>query len=263
MADFDTKPFFAGIGKGAARFQGNRGLILVVTDLDVRGALRNPDGTFTAFQGNVLKANQRLVVELAESVAKAAKASQVRPGVSSGRLQSALLDRRNRFASKEGYGVGKPEFLDQSQAKYYRQIDQGYSGHVGREIRGLFGSSLTGEFGGFSPFGPYPIAGPVFTGIGAKGQRGGRLLPFGYSKKRKGLGKERSARGRIDKAIAAQRFFARGWEDFNARARTTEVVKEELALAFGNRGVPTRALIASARQGPRGPRPPSPGKRFT
>lgn len=258
MADFKKDAFFAGIGKGAGAFGAKRGLITVVTDLDIRGALRNPDGTFTSFQGNVATANQRLVIELADAVAARQLASLVRPGVSSGRLQAALLDRRNRFASKEGYGVGRPEFLDQSQAKYWRQIDQGFAGHKGREIRGIFGATLIG--GGPESRG---VAGPAFTGIGAEGQRGGRLLTSGYSKLRP-RGGERGVRGVIKKAIAPQQYFKRGWEDFNARERTTEVVKQELAKAFGGtKGVPTRALIASARQGPKGPQPPNPGKRFT
>lgn len=266
MADFDSKAFFGGLGKGAGKFAAKHGLIGVVAEFDVRGALRNPDGTYTAFQGNVLEANRRLVVELADSVAAAAKQSMLRPNVSTGRLQHALLSEKNREVTKEGYGVGRPEFLDESEAKYWRQIDQGYSGHVGREIRGVFGGSLTGVFGGQSPYGPYPIAGEPFTGIGQG--TGGRLLPAGRKTAYALLGKQRRGgkglgiKSVIGEPIAPQRYFERGWEEFDAKRRTTEVVKEELSKAFGNKGVPTRALIRSASQSLKAPLPPSPGKRF-
>lgn len=243
-------------------FQGRHGLMAVVVEFDKVGVLRNPDGTFTSMQGRVGAAHARLAEELAQHVAAAQQASMLRPGVTSGRLQKALLHPKNRYADQVGYGVGRPEFLDQSQAKYWRQIDQGYKGHLGRQIRGVWGATLTGEYGGYSRFGPYPIAGPEFTGMGAEGQSGGRLLPFGYSKLRAGMGKERSIKGVITKPIAPQQYFKRGWESFNARSRTTEVIRDEVSAAFGGKGVPTAAYLASMRQGPKGGNPPAPGKRF-
>lgn len=263
VAEFGSRSFSAGIGKSAGEQAAKKGVILVVAELNVRGSLRSPQGRYTAFQGNVLEANRRLVVELAESVADAAQAGLRRPGVSSGRLRSALLDPRNRAVDKQAYGVGKPRFLDKSEAKYWRQIDQGYAGHVGREIRGVFGGSLSGAYGGRSRFGPYPLAGPSFTAIGEGS--GGRLLPLGPRQARARLGKgsgRRPVKGIIRRPISPEKYFRRGWENFNARARTTEVVKEELKAAFGGKGVPTRALIASTAQGVGGPRPPSPSGYF-
>lgn len=241
----------------AGRFGAANGLLGVVVEFTKLGVLRNPDGTFTSLQGHVADANAKLAVELAESTAAAAQGSLVRPGVSSGRLAAALLHRDNRRSSAIGYGVGRPEFLDKSQARYWRQIDQGFAGHLNREIRGVFGSSLEG--GGPNSRG---VAGPAFTGIGAEGQRGGRLLPKGYSLLRRGIGKERSTRGVIQVPIAPHQYFRRGWDSFDAKTRTTEVVRQEVSNAFGGKGVPTPAYLASLRQGPGGGRPPSAGKRF-
>lgn len=267
-SDFIKRPFQEALqgaksrAGAAGRFAGRAGLIGVVVEFDKVGVLRNPDGTFTSLQDKMAAANEKLALELAQATAKAQLASMRRPGVSSKRLQQALLHPNNRYADKIGYGVGRPEFLDKSEAKYWRQIDQGYKGHLNRVIRGIWGSTITGEYGGRSRYGPYPIAGPEFTGMGAEGEAGGRLLPFGYSKLRKGMGKERSTRGVIRKPIMPQQYFRRGWKEFDAKKRTTEVVRAEVSAAFGGQGVPTPKYLASMRQGPKGGTPPARGKRF-
>lgn len=241
MADFDTGAFFRGLGKGAGKFAAGKGLIAVSTDFYKGSSLiRDPvTGFFISAQAEVAAAGRSLALELAESVADAAKASLLRPGVSTGRLQKALLHPKNRVGVKEGYGIGRPEFLDKSEAKYWRQIDQGYSGHVGREIRGVFGGTLTGAFGGQSRYGPYPLAGGPFTAIGAGS--GGRLLPLGKKSAYAKLAKARKSGKRrlnakvastIEQPISAQQYFLRGWEDFNAASRTTAAVKAVLQKAL-------------------------------
>lgn len=237
MSDFNLDAFFRGIGRGHGRFAGQFGLIAVSTDFYIGSSvMRNALGQFVPnVQRDVAVIGADLAKGLAESIAAAAKESMLRPGVSTGRLQKAILDRRNRIGTQFGYGVGRPEFLDRSEAKYWRQIDQGYTGHLGREIRGVFGGSLTGALGGQSRYGLYPIAGAPFTAIGQGA--GGRLLPLGkrdaYAKLAgaRRLGKRRgnvAVRGVIEQPIEPQEYFRRGWEDFNPASRTTAAVKAVL-----------------------------------
>lgn len=237
MSDFDLDSFFQGLGKGSGKFAGQFGLIAVSTDFFKGSAvMRNALGQFVPnVQRDVALIGDDLALELAYSIAAAAKASMLRPRVSTGRLQAALLSPKNRVGTQFGYGVGRPEFLDKSEAKYWRQIDQGYGGHVGREIRGVFGGSLTGAFGGQSRYGPYPIAGEPFTAMGAG--TGGRLLPLGKRSAYAKLAADRKAGKRrrnvavkatIEQPISPQEYFRRGWEDFNAASRTTAAVKAAL-----------------------------------
>lgn len=235
MSDFDTSAFFGGVGKGAGGFGANRGLILVSTQLDTSGIVRDARGWYTSRQNEAAVIGERLSIELAASVAGAAKSRALRPRVSTGRLQAALLDRRNRFAAKEGYGVGRPEFLDKSEAKYWRQIDQGFSGHVGREIRGIFGNRATNVYK-TAASGPYMVPGGQFTAIGA-GAPIGKLYPLGKKSAYRLLANAKRSgrlRGRprvestIEQPIDPQRYFKRGWEDFGARAQTTTAIKASL-----------------------------------
>lgn len=237
MSDFDIGPFFAGFGKGSGRFAGQFGLIAVSTEFSKGSAvMRNAKGQFVPkVQADVALIGQQLALELAQSTARAAKASMLRPRVSSGRLQSAILDPRNRVGTQFGYGVGRPLFLDRSEAKYWRQIDQGFSGHVGREIRGVFGNRK-GPFTGSSRSGPYMIPTGQFTAIGA-GAPIGKLYPLGRqsalrllrnSRKSGRLRRMVRTESTIEKPISPQQYFLRGWEDFNAKSRTTAAVKAAL-----------------------------------
>lgn len=237
MPDFDTSAFFGGVGKGSGSFAAKFGLITVSTDFFKGSAIiKDPiTGYFVSAQKDVAAISRKLAEELAEDIAAASKASLLRPRVSSGRLQAAILNPKNRVATQFGYGVGRPEFLDRSEAKYWRQIDQGYSGHVGREIRGIFGNRK-GPFTGVGRYGPYMIPTGQFTAIGA-GAPIGKLYPLGrksaYQKLRnaKFSGKLRNrprVESTIEEPIVAQQYFLRGWEEFGARERTTAAVKAAL-----------------------------------
>lgn len=236
MSDFDVGAFFAGIGKGSGKFAGQFGLIAVSTDFHKGSAvMRNALGQFVPnVQRDVAFIGDDLAEELAQSIAAAAKASMLRPRVSSGRLQLALLSPKNRVGTQFGYGVGRPEFLDKSEAKYWRQIDQGYAGHVGREIRGVWGSRK-GPFTGMGAYGPYMQPSGPYTAFGASSI--GKLYPMGkksaYAKlaaaKKSGKLRNRPrVESTIEQPITAQQYFRRGWEDFNAASRTTSAVKAVL-----------------------------------
>ncbi len=130
---------------------------------------RDPNGRFNTLVAEVYEANEELAVKLQQEVATALRHSLKRPRVSSGMLQRALLDRRNRVVDVDGFGVGVPSFLDESAAKYWEQIDVGSTVHLGQKLRGLWGDAITyhgaeyirGDYtsqrdlvGQLSPFGP-------------------------------------------------------------------------------------------------------------
>jgi hypothetical protein len=79
-----------------------------------------------------------------------------------GRLQRVTADRRNRVYSDQGYGVGVIRWLDRSEAKYWRTIEEGSKAawgrsFVGMELRGKFGGAYLGFRA--SSWGPRPIGG--------------------------------------------------------------------------------------------------------
>lgn len=267
--DFIRQASREAFGSGTARFRGRSGMISVVAGYELQGLMRNPNGTLNFVQQDFAKAHALLATELAQTTADVMQAGLKRPAVSTRRLYQAMLDPRNRASDQFGYGVGNPRWLDRSQAKYWRQIDQGYTGHVGRVIQGVWGSTLTGEWRSPASGGPpYPIAGPTYSGFG--GGSGQRLRPMGrkyaYRTLRQRLGRtlgsgtgQMGTRGVIRRPILPERYFKRGWEEFNARRRTEEVARQVLTKAFGGEGVPTKALVAF--QAGRGPLPP-PSKQF-
>jgi hypothetical protein len=255
--EFLTEPFskYLGADRDVARFAGRTGLITVVANygnqysgMRVPAGVRGPDGKPMGgqflgdrAQGRLADANRILALELAEHTAAQLMLGLRRKKVSTGRLRNALLDRKNRYSDQFGYGVGRPEFLDQSAAKYWRQIDQGFEGHVGRLITGVWGATLTGglAYSRTNP-GGYPVAGPAFTAFGMGGGQG-RLKPMGrkwaYRLLRKQAGTRDKAalkglnlgtQGVIENPIEAEEYFLRGWRAFNARERTVEVVKDAL-----------------------------------
>ena len=260
----------------AAQFGARHGLITVVAGfgeqaklLHVKAANGRRYFAGNGLQSDLAAANKILALELAQATANASRSRLKRPGVSTGRLYAALLAEGNRHSDQFGFGVGNPQFLDRSAAKYWRQIDQGFTGHLGRIITGVWGATLTGEYGGRSRYGPYPLAGPSFSGFGAGNQD--RLRPMGrkyaYRLLRKQAGtrnktalKGLGTQGVISKAISPERYFAAGWEEFNARRRVNEVVRQIVTDAFGGMGIPTSGEIRF-RQGLAGSQP-APSRRF-
>lgn len=87
--------------------------------------------------------NRRRAKELQADVVDNVRRGIQRRTVSSGRLAAVTGDPRNATWDDFGYGVGDIDFLDRSIAKYWRQIEQGYEGHVGRTIHGFWGGSIT------------------------------------------------------------------------------------------------------------------------
>lgn len=252
---------------GARAFRRDAGLLFVVGKLRIQEHLiRGKDGRYLPeVQHRFANANKILAHQLQEAIAErlADVRVQSRKGVSSGRLRAAILDPKNVVAfaggSQFGFGVMNLSWLDQSQAKYWRSIEVGTHQFVGKEIRGVWGGSLTGEYGGSSPYGPYPIAGPPFTMFGAN--RSGRLYPGGaakgsdarratrrdaYSRLRAGGATSKTARnsrnagfkGVIQRPIQPERFAIGAWEEFGMKAK---IEKAFLDAFYGS--IPSRASI--------------------
>jgi hypothetical protein len=90
---------------------------------------------------NVAKAFQAHVIETYQAM------PLKRPGVSSGRLEKALANPENRTYSTFGWGVGNIDYLDRSEAKYWRMIEEGSAGIYGGG-RGMIGQKIYGVWGG-------------------------------------------------------------------------------------------------------------------
>lgn len=80
---------------------------------------------------------EALAKEIQEQVAASTYSRLERDG-STGRLRTVTLAAGNRDVTQSRIEVGIPSFLDRSAAKYWRQIEQGTSIHLGRTIVGGF-----------------------------------------------------------------------------------------------------------------------------
>jgi hypothetical protein len=168
-------------GRASRRIQLAYGLVITVT---TRGHYFDPDavraqGLVTDEIQKVLKAaNLDLAGELRAAVLQALDDGRLpnRRLVSTGRLDWALAHERNMIIRPWGFGVGVRNWLDRSQAKYWRQIDEGTSVHIGGEpFYGIWGASATQNYSGrgknrwMVPGGPYSS-----TATRAKGKGDGR-----------------------------------------------------------------------------------------
>lgn len=118
------------------------------------GRIRVPAGATYAQPGSFAKggspefrralrdANRVMAREQQALVVETLDASIQRRAVSSKRLRSVTGDPRNVESDEFHYAVGREDFLDQSIAKYWRQIEEGYAGHVGRELYGFWGGTI-------------------------------------------------------------------------------------------------------------------------
>jgi hypothetical protein len=233
-------------GAGAGEFRLGTGVLYAVCGVKpMVGAGRDLRGRYTRGQADLFQINWTLAHQLQALVAEELDVGRVpnRRGVASGRLRNAILDDRNRVVRKEGFGVGVMNYLDRSDAKYWRQIERGSTIHVGRELPvGVWGSSLTGGVGGRSRYGPYPLAGPEWSPTGAR--RDGRVRPMGRTYAYRALVssgmRKRDAylaantRAIIREPIDPQYYFARAWRAFNPRARAQRALRE----VFGISGTP-------------------------
>ena len=87
----------------------------------------------------LVQRNREMARELQDAVADFARDSYVRPGASTGRLEKALRSSENAYVSSSAtasvsWGVGNARWLDRSEAKYLRQIEEGTDVHVGHLI---------------------------------------------------------------------------------------------------------------------------------
>lgn len=260
MADFDSQfireAFFRAAGRRGATFAGRAkgrgpGMVFVVSGFEPKGLLFDRGRFAGAYiQTDLAEVNRRLARELANHTAEVMQAGLKRPKVSTKRLYHALKDPGNRYSDQFGFGVGDPQFLDRSEAKYWRQIDQGFTGHMGREITGVWGESLTGAWRE-ARSGPYPLAGEPITQFGANNQ--GRLIPMGRKwalrrlRKGAGLGTRGArnkftafTRGVINNPIEPQSYFEEAWMSFNVKERYME---ELLAVFNRSGGIPTSAWV--------------------
>lgn len=260
--------FASGKNASSARaFRRDGGFMFVVGQLRIQEFLiRGANGRFLPeVQHRFANANRVLAEQLQEEIAERLEDVRVqsRRGVSSGRLREAILSPKNVVAApggmQFGFGVMNTEWLDQSQAKYWRSIEVGTHHFVGKEIRGVWGGSLTGEYGGQSPFGPYPIAGPPFTMFGAN--KAGRLYPGGaskgtdarrearrsaYARMRAGGATAKGARdarnggtkGIIQRPIQPERYAIGAWEEFGMKAKIEKAFTDAF---YGS--IPSRAAI--------------------
>lgn len=187
--------------------------------------------------------NEKLAVELQELVAAKLESSRVpsRRGVSSGRLKGAILDPKNRMVTPFVMGVGRMDWLDKSQAKYWRGIEVGTDQFVGNFIKAgwLWGGSLSGHYGGTSRFGPYPLADQPFS-RSMPGRGDGRVRPMSKAtayrflaaqgmRKRDAYMTVRSMKPvEIKRAIHAHWMFREAWREFDAEAKGRAALREAM-----------------------------------
>lgn len=231
-------------GDKGRTFRRTHGTLFASAGMKAGGLGRDAGGRYSTFQNELNHINLKLAIELQQMMADRLEDSRVasRRGVASGRLEAALLDRRNREVTNNGFGVGKISWLDSSQAKYWRSIEVGTSQFVGNLIPvGLWGATLTGGYGGTSRYGPYPIAGGPFSSSGG-GRRNGRVRPMGRTyayrllaesgmRKRDAFLMTRAKQSVIQRPILAHRYMAGAWSDFRPAARVTAAVTHALRIS--------------------------------
>ena len=186
----------------------------------MRVALRDKKGRFTSSQADAANLFYNLARELQRAQVNAFRESRKRPGIATGKLERALMDERNIVVDRFGFAVGNEDWLDSSDALYWRAIDQGTSAHVGRTIKGIWGESNRGGVPGpdWSPFGP--PAGDIFRPMGQK-YAYHVLRSAGYGSK-----DSKRTKGVIEKPIEAQEFMRRGWKKFNPSRSASQLMKK-------------------------------------
>lgn len=187
--------------------------------------------------GQVLEvANARMANELQQFVVQEMQGGLLRPNVSTGRLAAATADPRNIKVQRYRFGVGVPRWLDRSQAKYWRQIDEGFGGHVGRPIYGMWGSSLTGQWKTSLSGNRYAVAGPAYTFHG--GGSGGKFRPMspvsqGRSAATRMVGHQGGLGAVIGKPIMAHNDYREAWRKFNGRERALQALRSAVTQVLG------------------------------
>ena len=209
---------------------------------------RDARGRFTTFQRELIPLNRALSVELQEQVAGYIEGNIKRPAVSTGRLVDATINPKNRVddysnISRWAVLVGRPQWLDESPAKYWRTIEEGSAevyrggrGMVGLEIGpGKWGESIVGMYA--NAWGAQPLAGPPWTKFGVN--REGKLRPF--SKK---IARAKGLRpNTVKREIAPMNAYGTVWTTGRWPRRFDEAWRWALDRAlFTQRGKPTGGL---------------------
>lgn len=149
------------------------GMFLHVRTDRAGGAGRDERGQFRN-QSQVREINRQLALGAQADVVNFIEERIKRKGVSTGRLASVTADPRNIYSDNIGFGVGIEDFLDKSEAKYWRQIEQGTDVHVGQEIKGVWGESRAGFYE--NRWGAALRGGPQYTAHGE--DNGGKFVPL-------------------------------------------------------------------------------------
>lgn len=111
-----------------------------------------------------------------------------RKNVSTGRLEKAMANNKNRHADLFSWGVGDIDYLDQSIAKYWRMIEYGSAGiygggrgMTGQKIYGVWGGSIQGYY--TNRWGLQPQAGGPWRTAAVNGKLRGMNAKFARKKK--------------------------------------------------------------------------------
>src|SRR3954471_18716880 len=130
------------------------------------------EGKFdSAGQKELAAENRRIATVTQAFVVRHIERGYRRPGVSTGRLARVTANPKNTYATAFQIGVGKPSYLDASQAKYWRTIEEGSAAtwkkrsFLTLDLLGVFGATLSGR-----------LAGPEFTLPGRSA--GGKFRPI-------------------------------------------------------------------------------------
>lgn len=121
---------------------------------------RMPKVDVAKFEQQVNLMLQREAIEFQEQVAGYIGGHKKRPGDSTGRLQEVTSMPGNRVVFKTVWRVGIPKFLNESQAKYWRLIEQGSAGLYAHG-KGFRGTPLRLRPGGFPGGRPFRSIGPA------------------------------------------------------------------------------------------------------
>lgn len=144
------------------------------------GKVRDARGRYISRDPKALKQEYMdLAFRAQANVLSNMSTSYARPTAVTGRLEKVTADRRNRVYSDQGFGVGVVRFLDRSQAKYWRTIEEGSKKVWGERGKSMIGMEIRGKFGGAmvgwreSSWGRRPVAGAPW------GVSGGLFAPIG------------------------------------------------------------------------------------
>lgn len=168
-----------------------------------------------------------------------------RPSVSTHRLETALLDYQNIRVLKDGFYAGDGKFLDSSNAKYWRQIEEGTSIHLGQLLTGVWGATLSGGWATSARGNTYALAGPAYTAH--SGGSGGKFQPFSTFEGGK-VGRPHKAAKRqnfeaghakvgyeahIGRPIVAENYYGRAFDKFRKTNRPLNLLREVIASELG------------------------------